>query len=101
MRETIPAQSRTFLIILIYTLFLIFVLPFRLIYFETDARQTNLLTLLAFLFYRSRTTIFADVNLRNFLESAILLFPNIRDPSENFMSQRKAKNLNIRRTNIN
>ena len=52
-------------------------------------------------FYRSRTAIFVDLNLRNFLESAILLFPNIRDPRGNFMSHRKAKNLNIRRTNIN
>ena len=52
-------------------------------------------------FYRSRTTIFADLNLRNFLESAILLFPDIRDPRGNFMSHRKAKNLNIHRTNIN
>ena len=49
----------------------------------------------------SRTTIFADLNLRNFLESAILLFPNNRDPRENFMSHRKAKNWNIRHTNIN
>ena len=44
---------------------------------------------------------FADLNLRHFLESAILLFPNIRDPRENFISHRKAKNLNIHRTNIN
>lgn len=83
MRETIPAHSRTSLIILVYTLFLILFLPFRLICFETDARQTNLLTPRSF-FYRSRTTICADLNLRNFLESAILLFPDIRHPRENF-----------------
>ena len=54
------------IIILVYTVFLSFVLPFWLIYFETDARETNLLTLLTFLFCRSRTTTFADLNLRIF-----------------------------------
>ena len=42
-------------------------------------------------FYRSRTTIFADLNLRNFLESAILLFPNIRDSLWKFHVTQKSE----------